>query len=140
MSSSAYEALKSSLLSKSDPSSTAREFTEPVMLAYSKGEDIEGQLEIAWKSLIDLSSDIPHESQGSLVEVVKAVQRKSISTDDNDKPCKIWGEEVKLWEDLPLFGPCLREAWNRGMQPSCRACGVFLEFTSDKEYSTRHRL
>jgi hypothetical protein len=111
-----HESLTSSLAAKTDPSTAARDFTKPTkenLAAGASDADIEACLSRAWNSVIDVAVDTQHESQESLVDIVRAVQQ----TDDADaNTCTIWGEKVKLWRDMPLLGPTLREAWNRGRQ------------------------
>jgi hypothetical protein len=111
-----HESLTASLAAKNDPSTAARDFTKPTkenLAAGASESDIETCLSRAWKSVIDVAADTQHESQEPLLDIVRAVQQ----TDDADaNTCTIWGEEVKLWRDMPLLGPTLREAWNRGKQ------------------------
>jgi hypothetical protein len=110
-----FKTLMSSLQSKSQPSTVARAFTEPTRQAFAEGADVEGKLSESWNALIGVAADIHHESQEALVEVVRAIQQEAPSTEGNNT-ITIWGDEVMLWKDMPLFGPSLREAWNRGMR------------------------
>jgi hypothetical protein len=109
-----YEALTSAVSSNSNPSKAAREFTQPTRELVSSGGNIEEQLASSWNSLLSVAANTEHESQGPLVEIVQAVQQEDISADSDAKTIKIWGEDVKVWKDLPLLGPSLRGAWNRG--------------------------
>jgi hypothetical protein len=110
-----HQALTASLSSKSEPFAAARAFTEPTKQAYFGERDIESQLETAWNSLIEIAADTSHDSQDPLVEIVKAVQQEKLRAENDNKPCKIWGEDVKVWEEMPLLGPSLRGGWNRGV-------------------------
>ncbi|KAM5444714.1 hypothetical protein MferCBS31731_000169 [Microsporum ferrugineum] len=70
-------------------------------------EDYESFLLEIWNSLIEVARQIPsdHASQDRLVELVKAL-RELPSTN-----AEIWGNTVRVWTDLPLLGPAMREAW-----------------------------
>ncbi|EFR00783.1 hypothetical protein MGYG_03787 [Nannizzia gypsea CBS 118893] len=70
-------------------------------------EDYESFLLEIWNSIIEIAKQIPsdHASQDRLVELVKALSElPPIETE-------IWGSTVKVWADLPLLGPAMREAW-----------------------------
>jgi len=116
-----YESLTASLASKTNPSTAAHEFTDPTRKNIAAGaseSDIETCLSRAWNSVVDVAADTQHESQESLVDIVRAVQQHNSADEADAKTCTVWGEKVKLWEDMPLLGPTLREAWNRGRR--CR--------------------
>lgn len=109
--------LTASIASKTDPSSAARALIAPAEQKFSTGSpesDIEGGLWPVWGSIIDVAADTEHQSQEPLVAVVRAVQQQSF-TKDGASEVTVWGETVKVWSDLPLFGASVREAWNRGM-------------------------
>lgn len=123
MSSSQSPAL-SSLLSAPNPdyTKTALKFTTPITTAISSNaseEVLEEKLSTSWRTLIDFAAKTSHKSQEPLIEVVKAIQKQR--TGKGDDKVTIWGEQVKIWEDMPLFGAKMREAWNRGMCISTRS-------------------
>ncbi|KAI9044173.1 DUF3632 domain-containing protein [Aspergillus affinis] len=61
-----------------------------------------------WLVVQQLIDQIPqdHPYQDRLVEVIEALTRLP-STE-----IKIWGETSRLWADLPLLGPQMRDHWN----------------------------
>ena len=112
------ESLTASLASKTEPRSAASNFTEPARKTFAAGASesaIESSLSRGWNSIIDVAADTQHESQGPLVDIVQAVQQQNLAEQEDASECTIWGEKLKVWKDMPLFGPSMREAWNRGM-------------------------
>jgi len=96
--------------STTDFSSAARAFTEPTKQTFLEGKAVESQLSVAWDAFIAVVADTVAESQDPLVEILRTVQKENLSA---ERKCEIWGQEVKLWEDLPLFGVQWREVWNK---------------------------
>ncbi|KFY23019.1 hypothetical protein V493_06157 [Pseudogymnoascus sp. VKM F-4281 (FW-2241)] len=88
--------LTSSIASQSDLSLAARALLAPTEEKLSTG-NFEGGLWHVWGSIVDVAADTEHQSQEPLVAMVT-----------------VWDEKVKLWSDLPVFGPTIREAWNLG--------------------------
>ncbi|EEQ34009.1 conserved hypothetical protein [Microsporum canis CBS 113480] len=86
-------------------------------------EDYESFLLEIWNSLIEVARQIPsdHASQDRLVELVKALRElPSTNTDRRERWYNIAGvyadlkafkNTVRVWTDLPLLGPAMREAW-----------------------------
>ncbi|KMQ45745.1 hypothetical protein HL42_3586 [Trichophyton rubrum] len=70
-------------------------------------EDHESFLLEIWESIIEIAKQIPsdHASQDRLVELIKAL------TELPATEIEIWGSNVRMWADLPLLGPAMREAW-----------------------------
>ena len=71
-------------------------------------DDAENYLWVFFTEFIDVAQELPPSDARqqllvSILERLKAKKRDSI---------KIWGGDCKMWEDLPMFGPCMREAWN----------------------------
>ena len=112
------EFLKTALKSKTEsPVDAARTFTNQirgVLAGEHKDTDLEDSLNTAWNSFIDVAADLPHESQQYLVEILCAIQKENLS-DQYPTESIIWGEKVRVFEGLPLFGPAVRSAWNRSM-------------------------
>ncbi|KAI9934108.1 hypothetical protein AWENTII_000474 [Aspergillus wentii] len=67
-----------------------------------------------WSYFITLAKQIPydHPSQDRLVAVVYALSELPSTTVD------IWESDVRIWTDLPILGPCMREAWNSPTSPN----------------------
>lgn len=117
MTSQERHSLEASIAAKTDPSSAARALIAPAEKKFSTGSpesDIEGGLRPVWGIIIDIAADTEHQSQEPLIAVVRAVQQQSFSKDGASE-VTVWGEKVKVWSDLPLFGASVRDAWNRGM-------------------------
>lgn len=117
MASQEHHSLTASVASKTDPSSAARALTAPAEDIISTGSpesDIEGGLRPVWESIINVAADTEYQSQEHLVSIVRAVQQQKL-TNDGASEVEVWGEKVKVWSDLPLFGASVRDAWNRGM-------------------------
>ncbi|OBT97215.1 hypothetical protein VE01_04624 [Pseudogymnoascus verrucosus] len=115
MSSQELHSLNASIASKTDPASAARALTAPAEDKLSTGSpesDIEGSLRPVWESIINVAADTEHQSQEHLVSIVRAVQQQTL-TKDGASEVEVWGEKVKVWSDLPLFGVSVRDAWNR---------------------------
>jgi len=109
------ESLNAALDSKADPVHAAKAFTQTVSQAIAgelKETTLEDSLDAAWNSIIDVAAQLPHGSQQPLVEILCAVQKENLS-DKYPTNSVIWGEKVKVFEGLPLFGPTVRSAWNR---------------------------
>jgi len=114
-----YETLKAFIASKTEVSVVASAFIEPTRQAVSPNaseEDIEISLGSAWKNLLDVAADVPHDDQEPLVELLRHVQKQDLSAEStlDARKFQIWGEQVKIFTDLPLFGAAVRDAWNRG--------------------------
>ncbi|OBT67492.1 hypothetical protein VE03_02967 [Pseudogymnoascus sp. 23342-1-I1] len=104
--------LTASITAKTDPSSATRALIAPAEQKLSTPEsDIEGSLRPVWGSIIDVAADTEHQSQEPLVAVVRAVQQQNFANGGGE--VTVWGEKVKVWSDLPLFGASVRDAWNR---------------------------
>ncbi|KAE8353402.1 hypothetical protein BDV28DRAFT_148139 [Aspergillus coremiiformis] len=71
-------------------------------------ESLEEFLWEFWVVFINVTKQIPCESpsQQRSVELVKALIKIPPTT------IQIWGNDTRLWIDLPLLGPEMREAWN----------------------------
>ncbi|KAE8168208.1 hypothetical protein BDV40DRAFT_251517 [Aspergillus tamarii] len=78
------------------------------LLSDSKADGLEDLLWQLWNIVINVAKQIPCDSpsQERLVDLVKALTEIPPTT------IQIWGNDTKLWVDLPLLGPEMREAWN----------------------------
>ncbi|KAE8377978.1 hypothetical protein BDV26DRAFT_262487 [Aspergillus bertholletiae] len=78
------------------------------LLSDSDVDGLENLLWQLWTITINVAKQISCDSpaQGRLVELVKAL------TEIPPVTIQIWGNDSKLWVDLPLLGPQMREAWN----------------------------
>ncbi|KAF9888622.1 hypothetical protein FE257_008554 [Aspergillus nanangensis] len=90
------------------PASVAEEINRLAQgILHSAEPDIEEFLWEVWKVFITIAKQIPsdHESQERLVGVIAALTELCPTT------IQIWGSDIRLWKDLPLLGPSMREAW-----------------------------
>jgi hypothetical protein len=114
-----YRVLKAALSSKKDPVEAAIAFTKPTREAFVTGRSEQPQLENSlwrsWASIVDIAIEVPHESHGPLIEIVRAVQKQNVADNEDASEIEIWGEKLKVWRDMPVFGAQAREQWNRGM-------------------------
>lgn len=109
--------LAASIATRTDPSSAARALTkqaEEVFATAPTESNIECGLRSIWDSIINTAAESDHQSQEPLVAIVQEVQKQNFTNEDGTGELMLWNDRVKLWTDLPLFGPCLRDAWNRG--------------------------
>lgn len=112
MTSPEHHSLAASISSNAEPSTAARALTAPAEEIFSGAAseaNIEGGLRRVWEAILDIAADTEHKSQQPLIAIVQAVQQQNFPSD-----VTIWGEKVRVWGDLPLFGACVRDAWNRG--------------------------
>jgi hypothetical protein len=112
------ELLTASIASKTASAAAAAAFTQLTRQRSTVGDsgsDIEGLLGRAWNSIINLAANTEHASQEPLVGILRALQQQNLAKDENGSEYTVWGEKVKVWKDMPLFGPAVRDVWNRGM-------------------------
>ncbi|TVY21112.1 hypothetical protein LARI1_G001961 [Lachnellula arida] len=117
------ESLMASLASKQEPRSAANNFTEPARKTFAAGASesaIVSVLSRGWNGLIDVAAATHHQSQGPLIDIVQAVQQENITEQEVASECTIWGDKFKVWKDMPLFGPSMRETWNMAPGSGCR--------------------
>ncbi|KAF7590279.1 hypothetical protein BBP40_003016 [Aspergillus hancockii] len=78
------------------------------LLSGPDAENLENFVWEFWVIFINIAKQIPCDSpsQDRLVELVKALSEIPPTT------IQIWGNDTRLWADLPLLGPNMREAWN----------------------------
>ncbi|EPE33956.1 hypothetical protein GLAREA_06969 [Glarea lozoyensis ATCC 20868] len=112
-----YGVLKNALAAKKDPGEVAIAFTKPTREAFVPGQTEQPQLEEhfsrSWKSVIEIAIDTPHEKQEPLVDILRAIQQQNVADSEEASEIEIWGDKVKVWKDMPLFGAQAREIWNR---------------------------
>ncbi len=79
--------------------------------AAEEPESAEAFLWWFWDLFHDLARQVPHDSAASerLAAVLQALRDRV--------PSRVvdlgsWKQEARLWSDLPLFGPTLREKWD----------------------------
>ncbi|GIK00107.1 hypothetical protein Aspvir_004123 [Aspergillus viridinutans] len=70
--------------------------------------ELEDFLWSTWGTIIKIAKQIDdnHPSQDRLVDVIHALTELPPTT------VSIWGSENRLWKDLPILGPSLRESWD----------------------------
>ncbi|KAK1763834.1 hypothetical protein QBC33DRAFT_548713 [Phialemonium atrogriseum] len=106
-----FRALDSALNSADAVESSAAEAASSIcgfLPASASTDDVEEFLWTFWGLLIQVSRAVPHDHAGQqiLVNIVKDLHGK-----DPAATVKIWAAKTSLWKDLPLLGPCMREAW-----------------------------
>lgn len=115
MASREYQALESALSLASPPATAAVAFTRSSTMSFKERKLEESQLEAVWETLIDFAARTPHEHQAPLAETVSEIQKLNLSAEENGRKYDIWGEKLDIWTDMPLLGPALRDAWNKGL-------------------------
>lgn len=77
-------------------------------------EAVEDFLWSLWMLLIATVKKVPADDarQQLLVETVAQLTKK------RDDPVNLWGQDTRVWSELPMLGPCMRDAWNRKFPPS----------------------
>ncbi|KAH7312396.1 hypothetical protein B0I35DRAFT_436896 [Stachybotrys elegans] len=89
------------------PDTTAAEL-DKLYPAGASSEDAENFLWNLWTLFERVVRKIPagddrHQGLISVVEKLKSIDRETI---------QLWGKDTKVWSDLPMLGPTMREAWN----------------------------
>jgi DNA-binding SARP family transcriptional activator len=77
------------------------------------GKDIEDELNSLWSTLLTAAEQTPHDQQDKLVEVVQSIKNFPEAT-EKAKKLTVW-DEVKRWDELPMFGAKAREQLDIGM-------------------------
>ena len=74
---------------------------------------MEDYLWTMWTLLERIAKKVPASDprQQLLVSIVRKLQAKDRET------IKIWGNDSKVWTELPMLGPTMREAWNGMFNP-----------------------
>lgn len=113
-----YQTLSTHLSSSSPSQSPLDAFCQPTESTFmnpSTASEVETQLWRAWKAVIATAAQTPHDSPGrqKLADFVLELQKRPALQRDDGQVCKIWDDAV-VWQDLPIFGPSMREAWNAG--------------------------
>lgn len=77
-------------------------------------EALEEPLWQAWQAVVTMATSLPpaSDSRQRLVDFVLQVQSRPDLEKDGE-PCMVQG--AKVWEELPIFGMEMREAWNLGL-------------------------
>lgn len=119
--SSQYAVLKDHLLDNASTSENVLDkFSEPVERVISTSEDsgeVEEQLGTTWKSIISTAALTPFKDPGmpKLVDLILALQERT-DVQKNNRVFQV--EDMTIWQDLPMFGWQMREAWNLGASRS----------------------
>lgn len=94
--------------SSTTPDSVATDIDKLYRTEYSSDEKAEEFVYTLWNLYISIVRQIPVDDPRLplLADVVVALKGKSSGT------AKIWREDTKVWEDLPLLGASVRDAWN----------------------------
>lgn len=104
-------------------------FAGPIERAFRQpGPDDERGVEIllwdAWQALIETAITPEEATQAKLVDLVLALQRRGVLTrEPGGDECRVWG--IRVWDELPLFGPQMREALNGDFDHTYRNLNAF---------------
>ncbi|RDA93915.1 hypothetical protein CP533_4507 [Ophiocordyceps camponoti-saundersi (nom. inval.)] len=95
-----------------EPETTADSAAESLDKLYpADGDDVgavEDFLWSLWSLLVGTVKKIPAEDgrQKLLVDVVASLRLR------RDQEVELWGQKTRVWTELPMLGPCMRDAWN----------------------------
>lgn len=69
---------------------------------------VEAFLWSLWSQLISTARNIPADDprQQRLVLMMEKLQQV------RDDKVELWGQTTRIWTELPMLGPCTREAWD----------------------------
>ncbi|WZH46894.1 uncharacterized protein QYS62_008017 [Fusarium acuminatum] len=101
----------------------ARIVADDCIQAIDKNEDatdIEDKLNELWSDVLTAAEQTPHDQQDKLVEVVQSIKNLPEAT-EKAKKLTVW-EDVKRWDELPMFGPKAREQLDIAQEKSEEAC------------------
>jgi Protein of unknown function (DUF3632) len=127
-----YAAVFSDYLGATDQSAlavAADRFADPIERAFLRpapdGEPhVESLLWDAWQYLIDVAATADETIRAKMVDLVLALQHRGVLTREPDGlRCLVWGQRV--WDELPLFGPQMREALNGVSDETFRHVNAF---------------
>lgn len=95
-------------------------FCEKVETKYRDTQNsdyLEEPLWQAWRAVVAMAACEPHssDSRQKLADFVLAVQKRSALIKDGEA-CMV--QDARVWQDLPVFGMEMREAWNLGASQS----------------------
>ena len=86
--------------------------------------DLEPLLWDAWQVLIAAAITPREATHAKLVDLVLALQRRGVLTrEPGGDECRVWG--MRVWDELPLFGPQMREALNGDFDHTYRHLNAF---------------
>ncbi|PWY92217.1 hypothetical protein BO70DRAFT_305507, partial [Aspergillus heteromorphus CBS 117.55] len=80
-------------------------------LSNAENNSAEGYLWQLWRDFFNAAEQTPHDHPGQdrLVQVIVELQKLP------SRRVSVWNlRDYVLWEELPILGPSLREAWNAG--------------------------
>jgi hypothetical protein len=106
-------------------------FADPVEHAFLSrhrgpdGEpDVEWLLWNAWYVLIETAVASDETIRTKLVDLVLGLQRRgALASAPEGHECRVW--DMRVWDELPLFGPQMREALNRDFDDSYLELNAF---------------
>jgi hypothetical protein len=92
-------------------------FAGPIEHAFRRpGPDGEPDVELllwdAWQALIETAVTADETDRAKLVDLLMALQRRgALTREPGGEDCRLW--DRRAWDELPLFGPQMRETLNR---------------------------
>ncbi|RDA82996.1 hypothetical protein CP532_2419 [Ophiocordyceps camponoti-leonardi (nom. inval.)] len=104
--------LRSLSATVNEPETTASSAAESLDKLYpASGDDVgavEDFLWSLWSLLVGTVKKIPADDgrQKLLVDVVAGLRQR------RDQEVELWGQKTRVWTELPMLGPCMRDAWN----------------------------
>ncbi|PFH59561.1 hypothetical protein XA68_12193 [Ophiocordyceps unilateralis] len=105
---------------------------------YPAGDDvgaIEDYLWSLWSLLVGAVKKIPAQDkrQQLIVDVIARLR------DSRDQEVELWGQKTKVWSELPMLGPCMRDAWNLRpkLDGSDKDNAAICEWTSLNSFAAR---
>lgn len=106
------ETIKKLLTATIDIDDCVAQLTAPFSGFSSNAVSVEGPLWVLWASVNEVVQETPPDSPDldTIVTLLAAIKALPPLTDGAEE-CVTWGGRV--WDDLPMFGPNMRETWNR---------------------------
>lgn len=120
--SSSFEGLivhyKNGLVGKSDAAAYIAGTIEAAFMTDRVSQDmLSGLLWAAWDSIVSTASRSGDDERSRLVDLLVEINDRGLLLRDGHEKLQVWQRNEQAWDDLPLFGAIMREAWNWGAPP-----------------------
>lgn len=76
---------------------------------YATDEKAETLFWTLWTFYLELVKLVPADDEARQQFLVDTIDRLRVKERDT---VKVWREDTRIWRDLSMLGPCMREAWN----------------------------